>query len=180
MILLGKKHKKSKKYMCGYIWRLTGEIREESDMVDLRANPFFLNDDQIRWVEQTLASLDLEDKIGQMFCPIGGNTEEGFLKSFTEEFRPGAMLYRPMPAAEAQKVHAFLQKCSKVPMLFGANLESGGNGIAADGTYYARPMSVAASDNPENAYNLGAVAGREAAAVGCNWAFSPICDIDMN
>ena len=149
-------------------------------MVDLKSNPFFLNDDQIRWVEDTLASLDLDDKIGQMFCPIGGNTEEGFLKSFAEEFRPGAMLYRPMPAAEVQKVHAFLQKCSKVPMLFGANLESGGNGIAADGTYYARPMSVAASDNPENAYNLGAVAGREAAAVGCNWAFSPICDIDMN
>ena len=25
-------------------------------MVDLKANPFFLNDNQIRWVEETLAS----------------------------------------------------------------------------------------------------------------------------
>ena len=149
-------------------------------MVDLRANPFFLSDEQVKWVEETLASMTLDEKVGQMFCPIGMNTEEGFLASFAEEFKPGAMLYRPMPAAEAQRVHGFLQKCSKVPMLFGANLESGGNGIAADGTYYARPMSVAASDNEENAYNLGAIAGKEAAAVGCNWAFSPICDIDMN
>lgn len=149
-------------------------------MVDLKANPFFLDEEAEKWVKETLESLTTEEKIGQMFCPIGGNTEEGFLKGFLEEFKPGAMLYRPMPAAEVQKTHRFIQDNSKVPMLFGANLESGGNGICADGTYFSRPMGVAATDNPENAYRLGAVAGKEARAVGCNWAFSPICDLDMN
>lgn len=149
-------------------------------MVDLRANPFFLDDEKVKWVNGTLAELSTEEKIGQMFCPIGGNTEEGFLKSFLEEFKPGAMLYRPMPAAEVQKTHRFLQENSKVPMLFGANLESGGNGICSDGTYFARPMQVAATDDPVQAYRLGVVAGKEAMAVGCNWAFSPICDLDMN
>ena len=149
-------------------------------MVDLKASPFFLDETQVRWVEDTLASLSVEEKIGQMFCPIGGDTGEDFLAAFVEEFKPGAMLYRPMPAAQIRKTHAFLQRHSRVPLLFGANLESGGNGIAADGTYFARPMSVAASDNAENAYRLGAVSGREAAAVGCNWAFAPICDLDRN
>lgn len=149
-------------------------------MINLKANPFFLDDEKIKWVEDTLASMDLEEKIGQMFCPIGGNTEEGFLKSFVEEFHPGAMLYRPMPAAEVQRTHSFLQKTSRIPLLFGANLESGGNGICADGTYFSRPMGVAATDNPVNAYRLGAISGKEAQAVGCNWAFSPICDLDMN
>lgn len=149
-------------------------------MVDLKANPFFLDDEKEKWVNDTLAQMSAEEKIGQMFCPIGGNTEEGFLKSFLDEFKPGAMLYRPMPAAEVQKTHRFLQENSKVPMLFGANLESGGNGICADGTYFARPMQVAATDNPVQAYRLGTIAGKEAMAVGCNWAFSPICDLDMN
>lgn len=149
-------------------------------MINLKANPFFLDDEKIKWVEDTLASMDLEEKIGQMFCPIGGNTEEGFLKSFIEEFHPGAMLYRPMPAAEVQRTHGFLQKTSRIPLLFGANLESGGNGICADGTYFSRPMGVAATDNPVNAYRLGAISGKEAQAVGCNWAFAPICDLDMN
>ena len=149
-------------------------------MVDLRANPFFLDDEKVKWVNGTLAELSTEEKNRQMFCPIGGNTEEGFLKSFLEEFKPGAMLYRPMPAAEVQKTHRFLQENSKVPMLFGANLESGGNGICSDGTYFARPMQVAATDDPVQAYRLGVVAGKEAMAVGCNWAFSPICDLDMN
>lgn len=149
-------------------------------MVDLKANPFFLDEEKEKWVRETLASMSTEEKIGQMFCPIGGNIEEAFLKKFVEEFKPGAMLYRPMPAADVQRTHRVLQENSKIPMLFGANLESGGNGICADGTYFARPMGVAATDNPVNAYRLGAVAGKEAAAVGCNWAFSPICDLDLN
>ena len=149
-------------------------------MVDLKANPFFLDDSQIQWVEETLASMTDDEKVGQMFCPIGGNIEEDFLQSFLDEFKPGAMLYRPMPAKDVRRTHKFIQDHSRIPLIFGANLESGGNGICADGTYYSRPMGVAATDDPECAYRLGAVAGKEAQAVGCNWAFSPICDLDMN
>ncbi|MDO5337376.1 MAG: glycoside hydrolase family 3 N-terminal domain-containing protein [Eubacteriales bacterium] len=149
-------------------------------MIDLKANPFYLDDEKIAWVQDTLASMTEEEKIGQMFCPIGGNVEESYLKGFMEEFKPGAMLYRPMPSAQIQKTHRFLQEQSRIPMLFAANLESGGNGICSDGTYYARPMEAAASDNPVSAYRLGAVAGKEAQAVGCNWAFAPICDLDLN
>ncbi len=149
-------------------------------MVDLKGNPYYLDEEGVKWVQETLASMSGEEKIGQLFCPIGGNIEEDFLEKFIEEFKPGAMLYRPMPAKDVQKTHAQIQRISKIPLLFGANLESGGNGICADGTYFARPMGVAATDNPVQAYRLGAVAGKEAQAVGCNWAFSPICDLDMN
>ncbi len=149
-------------------------------MIDLKGNPFFLDEEREHWVKTTLESMSTEEKTGQMFCPIGGNTDEGYLKGFLEEFKPGAMLYRPMPAAEVQKAHRLLQENSKIPMLLAANLESGGNGICTDGTYFSRPMGVAATDNPVNAYRLGAIAGKEAAAVGCNWAFSPICDLDWN
>lgn len=149
-------------------------------MADLKAKPFFLDDGQIRWVEETLAGMSDEEKIGQMFCPVGGNTQEGYLKEFVEEFHPGAMMYRPMPAKEIQKTHRILQDVSRIPLLLGANLESGGNGICADGTYFARPMGAAAADDPMQAYRLGAIAGKEAQAVGCNWSFAPICDLDMN
>lgn len=149
-------------------------------MLNLKQNPFYLDDEKIKWVEETLNSMSIEEKIGQMFCPIGGNIDQGFLKDFIEEFHPGAMLYRPMPSADIQRTHRFIQETSRIPLLFGANLESGGNGICADGTYFSRPMGVAATDNPEQAYRLGAVAGKEAQAVGCNWAFAPICDLDMN
>ena len=49
-----------------------------------------------------------------------------------------------------------------------------------DGTYFARQMSVAATNQEKFAYDLGMIAGKEAHAVGCNWSFAPIVDIDYN
>ena len=64
--------------------------------------------------------------------------------------------------------------------MLAANLESGGNGICLDGTYFSRQMGVAATNNVDQAYNLGMIAGKEANAVKCNWSFAPIVDIDKN
>lgn len=149
-------------------------------MIDLKSRPFNLTDEQVKFVNDTLNSLSEDEKIGQIFCPIGMNPDEEFLKNFVEEYKPGGILYRPMPSAQIRQVHELMQGFSKVPMLLAANLENGGNGIAADGTYFSRPMGVGATDDLKQAYRLGSIAGKEAAAVGCNWAFAPICDLDMN
>ena len=69
---------------------------------------------------------------------------------------------------------------SKIPLLIGANLEDGGCGIATDGTQYGKQMQVAATGDTEDAYRLGKVSCSEGAAVGCNWAFAPVVDIDRN
>jgi beta-N-acetylhexosaminidase len=65
-------------------------------------------------------------------------------------------------------------------MLIAANLERGGNGIVAEGTSLGSPLAVAAANDDEMGTKLGAVCGREGAAVGANWAFAPIIDIDYN
>ena len=41
-------------------------------------------------------------------------------------------------------------------------------------------MQVAATGDTEDAYRLGKVSCSEGAAVGCNWAFAPVVDIDRN
>ena len=149
-------------------------------MVRLTEKPFFLSDDQISWVENTVSEMTVEEKIGQIFCPIAGNPEDQALTEFVQKYQPGGMMFRPMPAKAIRQAHGVLQNESKIPLLLAANLEAGGNGICSDGTYYGRPMGVAATADEKEAYQLGFVSGREAQAVGCNWAFSPIVDIDMN
>lgn len=149
-------------------------------MVRLTEKPFFLTDDQISWVENTVSKMTTEEKIGQIFCPIAGNPEDQALTEFVQKYQPGGMMFRPMPAKAIRQAHGVLQNESKIPLLLAANLEAGGNGICSDGTYYGRPMGVAATADEQEAYQLGVVSGREAQAVGCNWAFSPIVDIDMN
>lgn len=36
-------------------------------MVNLKVKPFYLNDQQICWVEQSIKSMSLEEKLGQLF-----------------------------------------------------------------------------------------------------------------
>jgi beta-N-acetylhexosaminidase len=149
-------------------------------MIDLKSKPFYLKEEDIRWVEETLEDMDLNEKIGQLFCPVGVTNDEEALKGFLSKIKPGGMMYRPGKGEEIRRIHKVLQDNSKIPLLISANLEAGGNGIAADGTYFGKQMQVAATDDEEMAYKLGVVSGREGRAVGCNWAFAPIIDIDMN
>ena len=124
--------------------------------------------------------MSLDEKIGQIFCPIGNVQDEKEIDEFIQKYKPGAMMYRPLPSKEIKRIHHRLQSQSKIPLLLAANLESGGNGICLDGTYFARQMSVAATNQEKFAYDLGMIAGKEAHAVGCNWSFAPIVDIDYN
>lgn len=149
-------------------------------MIDLSTNPFNLNDEQIQKVTKICSDMTLDEKIGQIFCPIGNVQDEKEIDEFIQKYKPGAMMYRPLPSKEIKRIHHRLQSQSKIPLLLAANLESGGNGICLDGTYFARQMSVAATNQEKFAYDLGMIAGKEAHAVGCNWSFAPIVDIDYN
>ena len=45
--------------------------------INLKAKPFYLSDEDIKWVENTLANLTLDEKIGQVFVDmLWNNTEE--------------------------------------------------------------------------------------------------------
>ena len=67
---------------------------------------------------------------------------------------------------------------AKIPLLLAANTENGGNGLAFEGTSFGQPMAAAATDDPENAYRMGYTACAEGAALGLNWSFAPIVDIN--
>lgn len=147
--------------------------------MDLRAKPFNLSDGDIAWVEETLTSMTPEEKIGQLFCLAAGSSDEAELTNFLK-VKPGGAMCRPMDAADVVKTVTFLQKHSRIPMLIAANLEKGGTGAAHQGTTIGSQLQVAATDDPSLAGKLGTVCGREGAAVGINWSFSPIIDIDYN
>lgn len=147
-------------------------------MIDLKATPFYLNDEQIKWVNDTLDSMTLEEKAGQVFCPMGFAGDEESLRHPVYELGVGAMMYRPGPKADIQETHRKIQSMAKIPLLLAANTEAGGNGLAFEGTTFGQPMAVAATGDPENAYRMGYVACAEGAALGLNWSFAPIVDID--
>lgn len=151
----------------------------KSTAPNLKASPFFLNEEQIRWVNTTHQSMTLEEKAGQVFCPMGFTGDEDTLRHTICEIGAGGMMYRPGTKADIQDTHRKIQSMAKIPLLLAANTEAGGNGLAIEGTTFGQPLAVAATGDPKNAYRMGFVACAEGAALGLNWSFAPIVDIDM-
>ena len=149
-------------------------------MIDLRANPFFLDDEGIRWVHETIASMTVEEKAGQVFCPLGFAGSEEVLRGMICGLGVGGIMYRPGPKAEIQETHRRIQEMAKIPLLVAANTEAGGSGLSFEGTGFGAPMAVAATGDPENAYRMAYTACHEGAMMGLNWSFAPIVDIDMD
>lgn len=145
----------------------------------LQGKPFYLTDEQVKWVYDTLGSLTLDEKIGQMFCPMGLSGDESYLRHLVEDLHIGGILYRTSGKGDIIAAHTTAQKLAKVPLLLAANLECGGDGITVDGTSMGKPMAIAATDNLENARHMGEVSATEGSAVGINWAFSPVVDLDL-
>ncbi|MDO5678043.1 MAG: glycoside hydrolase family 3 N-terminal domain-containing protein [Propionibacteriaceae bacterium] len=149
-------------------------------MVDLKAQPFNLDDDGVAWVEQTIANMTDEEKIGQLFVNMGASRTEEYLTSVLDTYHIGAVRYQPSTAEEVWEQNNILQSNSKIPMLIAANTEAGGNGAATDGTYVGWEAKIGATGDAKYAYELGRISGIEASAVGCNWSFAPIVDIYKN
>lgn len=152
-------------------------------MVNLRAKPFYLDDDAVIWVQSTLEKMDIRAKVGQLFCEIVWDKPGMDIDSLFTDIEPGGIMFRPDTGANIQKSARYVQQKAQIPLLIAGNLErggSGGNGGFKDGTYFGSPMQVAATDDEENGYRLGLIACREGAAAGVNWTFEPIIDIDYN
>lgn len=147
-------------------------------MIDLKANPFHLSDEDIRWVEETRDAMTTEQKAGQIFCALGIGDDEGMLRGMIDGIGIGGIMYRPGPKAQVQNTHRKIQSMAKIPLLLAANTEAGGSGLSFEGTGFGAPLAVAATGDPETAYRMGYVACKEGAAMGLNWSFAPIVDID--
>lgn len=118
-------------------------------MIDLRASPFFLSEESITWVQGALSSMTPEEKIGQLFCITAGGENPQTLGELVQRYQPGGFMFRSAPAAQVLAAYQAMDKASKIPLLLPANLEAGGNGIATEGTYFAKEMEIAATEDPE-------------------------------
>lgn len=149
-------------------------------MVDLKAKPFYLTDEQVEWVEKTIAGMTLDEKVGQLFVHLTGSSGAEEVQSEVNEMHMGGIRFNPRNKEEMWEMNYNFQKFSKIPVLSAVNVECGGNGATSDGTFVGSEMKVAATGDAHYAYELGRICGEETKATGSNWAFCPIVDIVRN
>lgn len=148
--------------------------------MDLKKKPFCLNDEQVLWVEETYRKMDLDEKVGQLICAGVPILSDEVIGHLTQNLKIGSLMFRPSPAEEVKTGIVKLQDSSEVPMLISANLEYGGCGVLAEGTYVSQQMGCAATQDEESAYWLGKISCQEANAAGVTWGYAPVVDIDMS
>ncbi len=149
-------------------------------MVDLKAKPYCLSDEDCNWVEETIRGMSDEEKVGQLFFQLTASHDEAYLRELMEKYHLGGCRYNPAPGAAIQEQNRKLQKYAKIPIFIACNTEAGGDGACADGTPIGAGIKIAATGKEEYARALGKMANAEAAALGCNMAFAPVCDILYN
>ena len=149
-------------------------------MVDLRAKPYHLTDEDVAWVENTIASMTDEEKVGQLFFQLTASQEESYLKELMEKYHLGGCRYNAMPGAKVLEQNTTLQKYAKIPVFIACNPEQGGNGVCPDGTFVANQIKVGATGKTEYARAMGRICGAQTSAVGCNMTFAPVVDITYN
>ena len=142
----------------------------------LKQNPFFLDEDAIAWVKSAFEVMSLEEKIGQII--LDGSTE------LVNEKRPLELsgFHRMVTHSQEDLVSSAeqMQKSAKIPMLLSADMDHLSYSINPEGTPFTNQMGVAACDDPAIAEKMGIVAARECRALGFNWSFTPVVDINYN
>lgn len=149
-------------------------------MVDLKARPYYLSEEDCKWVQDTIANMSPEEKVGQLFFQLTASHDEEYLKELMEKYHLGGCRYNPAPGKAIQEQNRILQKYAKVPVFIACNTEAGGDGACADGTHIGAGVKIAATDKEDYAFALGKMANEQAAAIGCNMAFAPVADILYN
>ena len=92
-------------------------------MVDLRAKPYCLNDEDIKWVKDTISNMTAEEKVGQLFFQLTAGIDEAYLKELMEKYHLGGCRYNNMPGIAVQNQNRILQKYAKVPVFIACNTE---------------------------------------------------------
>ena len=149
-------------------------------MVDLKTKPFFLTDEDIAWVEDTIAGMTDEEKVGQLFFDNQGQATDEQLREMIAKYHLGGFRYNGIPCKRVQEVIRVLQETSPIPLFIACNTESGGNGTGTDGTYIADGIKIGATGNAQYAYDMARMGNEEGALMGNNMAFAPVCDIHYN
>ncbi|HEY0762346.1 MAG TPA: glycoside hydrolase family 3 N-terminal domain-containing protein [Pyrinomonadaceae bacterium] len=141
----------------------------------------------LKWANEQLRKMSLEEKIGQLIS-VGVNAT--FLNQDSDAYRAlkhqiednkvgGIILFRGSVYESVILVNR-MQELAKYPLLVSADLEAGAGMRFEDTVNFPWNMAVGATGNPEYARRQGEITAREARALGVQQIFAPVVDVNNN
>jgi len=152
-----------------------------------------------RWTDSVMSSMTLREKAAQIVWPSvfgdyvsGDSPQWRRLTQYVQQEKVGGFTISVgSPTEVAAKLNA-LQSMSKIPLLFGADLEAGA-GFRARGGYFVPnaidlggaslfppEMAIGATRDTTLAYEEGRLTALEGRALGIHIAYAPVLDVNNN
>lgn len=135
------------------------------------------------WVNKTLASLSLDQKIGQLLHGTIRIETTNPLEKQIEEMHgvvPGGLFLFHGDSERYRAIASSLQKQWDVPVVISSDLECGAGRMIEGATSFPDLMGLAAADSTELATIMGEATAKEGRNCGVHWCFGPVMDINVN
>ncbi len=156
------------------------------------------------WVESTLVSMSIEEKVGQLFiadciATYAHRESESFrlARKWVIKYHVGGFVIAGGTVTDIAVTTNALQKISRLPLVFNADLEGGlwflhpyrwvrGRApelpryVTGGGTVFPSAMGIGATGDTSFAYECGRITARESRAVGIHWTNTPVADVNVN
>lgn len=149
-----------------------------------------------QWARKTLHRMSLEEKVGQMimvwarvqflnvdspeYLQLRGEMTKYHVGGFGVSVpTDGALLLKSEPLEVAALTNR-LQRDSKYPLIFAADFERGLSMRLNGATAFPAAMAFGAAGDVEIAKEFGEISARESRAIGIQWNWFPVADVNSN
>ena len=165
-----------------------------------------LDADARRWVDETLAAMSVDEKVGQLVVPTflssytssDSETYDNLVSLIHEQHVGGVHIFGARTAApdvllnptyartalgqplDAASLLNRLQAIAPVPLLVTADFETGAGFRLEGATNFPSAMAFGAAGDPELAREAGRITAVESRAIGVHVNFAPVVDVNNN
>ena len=141
----------------------------------------------LAWVKKTFQKLSLEEKVGQMIMPAfrgvylsSSSPELLELKRQIKQRHAGGFILFAGDVYESAVLISRLQEFAGIPLFIASDFERGASFRIRNTLSLPWNMAIGATGSEEWAYLQGKFTGQEARALGVNWIFAPVLDVNNN
>lgn len=142
-------------------------------------------------LKNRIKQMTLEEKVGQLFTFYhSGLTYTQFAESMIHELKVGGMFLDMDSLDHAKQVHALttamqetsLERGSGIPLFIAADFVAGAGCKLPSGgaVYFPKNKAIGESGDEKLAYESGRITALESLAMGVNFNYSPVVDINNN
>jgi len=149
-----------------------------------------------KWAAATMQKMSVDEKIGQLLfttyhgvlTPTDSETYAKIVHDVVDLHCGGFINITHISPIGIEKSQTYatavlnnqLQAKAKLPLLIGADFERGAGMRLDEGTSFPTAMALAAVGKTEDAYTMGKITALEARAVGIQWIYAPVSDVNNN